>query len=322
MPELSVDFSAIAAAHERLRGIAHCTPALRSKTADREAGAQLHFKCESLQRVGAFKFRGAYNALAQFSDIQKARGVVTYSSGNHAQAIALAAKLLSIPAVVVMPNDAPAIKLAATRGYGAEVVLYDRYTEDREALGSRLAIERELTLVPPFDHPQVIAGQGTVAKELFEQVGALDCLVVPLGGGGLLSGCALAARGLHPNCKVIGVEPQAGNDGQQSFRNGRIVRIATPDTVADGAQTQALGAHTFPIIHSLVDDIVTVADSELTKTMAFLATRMKLLVEPTGCLAAAAVLEKKIAADGQRVGVVLSGGNVDLQRFAALTSGL
>jgi threonine dehydratase len=320
LSELPITFADVLMAQRRIAGSAHITPVLRSRTADERTGAQLHFKCENLQRAGAFKFRGAFNALSQFEPEQKSRGVVAYSSGNHAQAIALAAQLLRIKAVIVMPSDAPAVKVAATRGYGAEIITYDRYAEDRESLGQQLVRERGLTLIPPYDHPHVIAGQGTVARELCEHAGVLDILVVPLGGGGLLSGCAIAARALQPDCAIIGVEPEAGNDGQQSFRSGSLVRIQTPQTIADGAQTQYLGAHTFPIIQQLVDDIVVVSDPDLIATMKFFAERMKILVEPTGCLAAAAVFGGKIPVAGKRIGIVLSGGNIDLARFASLTS--
>jgi threonine dehydratase len=313
-------FNDIVSAHCRLQTIAHVTPVLTSRTADERAAAQLLFKCENLQRVGAFKFRGAYNAIAQFTPDQLKRGVVAFSSGNHAQAIALAARLFNAPAVIVMPTDSPQIKLNATLGYGAEVITYDRYHGDRDAIAATLSRERGLTLIPPFDHPHVIAGQGTVAKELIEQVGTLDVLIAPLGGGGLLSGLALAVRQLQPNCKIYGVEPEAGNDGQQSFRSGSIVRIATPETIADGAQTQAIGHYTFPIIKQLVDDIFTVSDAELIDAMRFFATRMKIIVEPTGCLAAAAIFNGKVPVAGKRVGIVLSGGNIDLDRFSALTA--
>lgn len=318
MTTLPISFDDVCAAHERIGGVAHRTPVLTSRTANEKTGAQLFFKCENLQRMGAFKFRGAYNAIAQFTPQQKAAGVITFSSGNHAQAIALAARLLGVKAVIVMPHDAPAIKVAATRGYGGEIIFYDRYTEDREALGKRLAEERGLTLIPPYDHPHVMAGQGTAAKELFEETGALDMLFVPLGGGGLLSGCATVAHALAPQCEVIGVEPEAGNDGQRSLQSGSIVHIDTPKTIADGAQTQHLGNYTFAVIRERVREIVTVSDAELVETMKFFASRMKIVVEPTGCLAAAAVLENKVDVRGQRVGIVLSGGNVDLQRFAEL----
>ncbi len=311
-------FDDVAAAAARLQGHAHRTPVMRSRMLDQALGAEVYFKCENLQRMGAFKFRGAFNALSQFSPAQRRAGVVAFSSGNHAQAIALSASLLGMSATIVMPQDAPAAKVAATRGYGGNVVLYDRYTEDREAIGRKLAEQHGLTLIPPYDHPDVIAGQGTAAMELFEDVGTLDALFVCLGGGGLLSGSALAARALAPACKVYGVEPEAGNDGQQSFRSGAIVRIDTPKTIADGAQTQQLGAYTFAIIRRDVDDIFTATDAQLVAGMRFFATRMKLMVEPTGCLGFAAACEMKEQLRGLRVGVVLSGGNVDLERFCAL----
>lgn len=311
-------FDDVQKAHLRIAPHVARTPVMRSQTADNLTGAKLFFKCESFQGTGAFKFRGACNALLQFTAEQKARGVVTFSSGNHAQAIAKAAQQFGMRAVIVMPQDAPVIKVAATRGYGGEVVLYDRYTEDREQIGRRLAQEQGLSLIPPYDHLHVMAGQGTSAKELIEDVGTLDVLFVPLGGGGLLSGCATAAKALNPHCKVIGVEPLAGNDGQQSFRTGGIVHIETPNTIADGAQTQHLGQLTFPVIQQYVDDIVTVTDAQLIDTMKFFASRMKLMVEPTGCLGAALALSGQIDLRGLRVGVIVSGGNVDLACFAAL----
>jgi threonine dehydratase len=318
MSEYAVSFNDIVHAHERIAGVAHRTPVLTSRTVDALCGAQLFFKCENFQRAGAFKFRGACNALAQFSPGQKERGVVTFSSGNHAQAIALAASLLGIRAVIVMPNDAPAVKAAATRGYGAEVVLYDRYKESREAIGERLAREQGLTLIPPYDHPHIMAGQGTAAKELFEEVGSLDYLLVPLGGGGLLSGSLISARALCPACRVIGVEPEAGNDGQRSLSSGRIISIDTPQTIADGAQTQSLGRLTFAVIRELVSDIQVVGDRELVESMKFFAGRMKIVVEPTGCLGAALAFSRRLDLRGRRAGVILSGGNVDLARMAEL----
>ena len=321
MSELAISFEDVVRAHERVAGVAHRTPVLTSSTANDLSGAQLFFKCENFQRMGAFKFRGAYNALSQFTPAQRARGVVAFSSGNHAQASALSARLLGMPAVIVMPADAPAVKVAATRGYGGEVVLYDRYTEDREAIGRRLAEERGLTLIPPYDHPHVMAGQGTCAKELIEEVGPLDVLLVPLGGGGLLSGCATAAKAMTPNCKVIGVEPEAGNDGQRSFRSGQIVHIDTPNTIADGAQTQHLGQYNFPVLQQRVDDILTASDAELVEAMKFFAGRMKMIVEPTGCLGAALAFGKQLDLHGKRVGVIISGGNIDLLRFASLIQG-
>ncbi|HHX4052735.1 threo-3-hydroxy-L-aspartate ammonia-lyase [Burkholderia contaminans] len=310
----------VAAAAARLEGHAHRTPVMTSRTIDEALGAQVFFKCENLQRMGAFKFRGAFNALSRFDAEQRRNGVVAFSSGNHAQAIALSARMLGIPATIVMPQDAPAAKMAATRGYGGKVVTYDRYTEDREQIGRELAAQHGLTLIPPYDHPDVIAGQGTAAKELFDEVGPLDAVFTPLGGGGLLSGTALATRALSPHATLYGVEPEAGNDGQQSFRSGAIVHIDTPRTIADGAQTQHLGNLTFPIIRRDVDDILTATDAELVDCMRFFATRMKMVVEPTGCLSLAAVRRMKDALLGKRVGVVISGGNVDLENFCALVS--
>ncbi|MBM3361618.1 MAG: threo-3-hydroxy-L-aspartate ammonia-lyase [Betaproteobacteria bacterium] len=313
---LAIAYADVAAAHDRLKGVAHRTPVMRSQTADRLTGAELFFKCENFQRMGAFKFRGAYNALAQFSAEQKKRGVCAFSSGNHAQGIALSARLLGIPATLVMPKDSPAVKMAATRGYGAEVIVYDRYTEDREAIGRKLALERGMTLIPPYDHAHVMAGQGTAAQELFEEVGSLDLLLVCLGGGGLISGCAVVAHELSPSCRVVGVEPEAGNDAQQSKRTGHIVRIETPRTIADGAQTQFLGQLTFPVIQALVDDIVTVSDAQLIEAMRFAAARMKMVVEPTGALAMAAAMQGAVEVRGNRVGVIISGGNVDIAQLA------
>jgi threonine dehydratase len=311
----------VAAAAARIEGIANKTPVMTSRMVNENFGAKVFFKCENFQRMGAFKFRGAMNALSQFSDQQKASGVVTFSSGNHAQAIALAAKLLEIPATIVMPHDAPASKVAATRNYGGHVVEYNRYNEDRERIGRELAEKHNLTLIPPYDHPHVIAGQGTAAKELFEEVGEIDVLFVCLGGGGLLAGSALAARKFSPNCIIYGVEPEAGNDGQRSFRSGRIVHIDTPKTIADGAQTQHLGQYTFPIILQMVDDILTVTDTELIDAMRFFAEYMKIVVEPTGCLGFAAARNFKQELKGKRVGIIISGGNVDIGRYSQLLAG-
>jgi len=318
MTSLAICYDDIARAHERLAGIAHRTPVMRSTTADAQTGATLFFKCETLQHIGAFKIRGAYNAVAQFTPAQRAGGVVTFSSGNHGQAIARAAQLLGVHAVVVMPKDAPAMKVAATEGYGGEVVRYDRYAEDPALIIERIAAERGMTFIPPFDHPHVMAGQGTAAKELFEDVGELDMIVTPLGGGGLLSGTATAARRFAPQCEIVGVEPEAGNDGQQSLAQGKIVRIETPKTIADAAQSRSLGQHTFPVLQQLGARVVTATDDQLVETMKFFAARMKLIVEPTGCLGAAAVFNGQLDVRGKRVGVVLSGGNIDLARFAAL----
>lgn len=308
----------VADAGRRLEGHVRRTPVMTSSTLDMALGCQVFFKCENFQRMGAFKFRGAFNALSKLDPVVRARGVITFSSGNHAQAIALAARLLDMHATIVMPRDAPAGKLESTRDYGGNVVTYDRYSEDREEITRRLATERGLTVIPPYDHPDVIAGQGTAAMELFNEVGPLDRLYACLGGGGLLSGSALAAKALSPGCKVYGVEPAAGNDGQQSFRCGSLVRIDVPQTIADGAQTQSLGHYTFEIIRRDVTDVLTVTDAELIECMEFFAARMKMIVEPTGCLALAAVRAAGKRLAGQRIGVIVSGGNVDLERFAEL----
>lgn len=314
-------FDDVKAARERISGMAHVTPVLTSRTADAMAGASLFFKAENLQRGGAFKFRGAYNSIAALEPAVRRNGVVAFSSGNHAQALAYAAKLFGISAAIIMPQDTPTMKVAATRGYGAEVVFYDRYTEDREAISQQIATERGATLIPPYDHAGVIAGQGTAALELIEEVGEIDYLVTPLGGGGLLAGSALSAKALAPGCKIIGVEPEAGDDGRQSLRKGEIVRIPVPKSIADGALTTSVGHHNFPILKRDVDDIVTASDAQLIETMRFFAERMKIIVEPTGCLAAAAVLHGTIACQGKRVGIVLSGGNVDLKTFNSLLDG-
>ena len=310
----------VAAAETRLRGVAHRTPVMTSRTVDEALGARVFFKCENFQRMGAFKFRGAFNALSLLGRHERGRGVIAFSSGNHAQAVALAARILGIDATIVMPDDAPLSKLEATRGYGGRVVNYDRYRENREEIAQRLAAESGAAVVPPYDHPDVIAGQGTAAAELIAEVGPLDSLFACLGGGGLLSGSALAAKALSPACAVFGVEPEAGNDGQQSFRQGTIVRIPVPATIADGAQTQALGRYPFEIIRRDVADILTAPDEALRECMRFFATRMKIVVEPTGCLAFAAVRALGRALAGQRVGVIISGGNVDSARMASLLS--
>ncbi|MBP8542826.1 MULTISPECIES: threo-3-hydroxy-L-aspartate ammonia-lyase [unclassified Citrobacter] len=317
MTEMTLpDYNDVAAAAERIAEYANKTPVMTSRTVNDEFASDVFFKCENFQRMGAFKFRGAMNALRQFTPEQRAAGVVTFSSGNHAQAIALSAKLLGIPATIIMPHDAPAAKVAATKGYGGNVVIYDRYTEDREKIGRELAEKHGLTLIPPYDHPHVIAGQGTAAKELIEEVGQLDVLFVCLGGGGLLSGSALAARHLSPDCLIYGVEPEAGNDGQRSFRSGKIVHIDTPKTIADGAQTQHLGKITFPIIQQNVNDILTVSDDELVASMKFIAERMKIVVEPTGCLGFAAARARKAELRGKKIGIIISGGNVDISRYS------
>ncbi len=309
---LPVSYEDVARAHARIAAHTIRTPVLTSSTIDARSGAQVFFKCENFQRMGAFKFRGALNTLSQLSAEEARRGVIIYSSGNHAQAVALAGRLLGIRATIVMPADAPRVKLEATRGYGAAVVSYDPASASRETIARRLAAERGLTVIPPFDDPRVIAGQGTAAKELFEDTGPLDLLLVPCGGGGLLSGCALAARALAPQCRVVGVEPAAGDDALRSFRSGRLQRVQNPDTIADGARTESLGQLTFAIVRALVADMTSVDDAALLRAMFFLWERMKVVVEPTGALGACALLEGKVEARGQRVGVLLSGGNVDL----------
>jgi len=304
----------VAAATRQIAGVAHRTPVMTSRLIDARAGARLFFKCENLQRAGAFKFRGAYNALSRLSRDEARRGVVTFSSGNHAQAIALAGQVLDIPRVIVMPSDAPAVKRSATEAYGGEVVPYDRDREDRETIGRRLASERGLTLIPPYDHAHIIAGQGTAAHELFEDVGPLDFLFAPCGGGGLLSGSALAASGLSEKCQVIGVEPAAGDDATRSFRTRTLQTVSNPQTVADGARTPSLGTLTLPLVIDLVSDMMTVDDAALLETMFFLWERLKMIVEPTGALAAAAALASDARIRGARVGIILSGGNVDLSQ--------
>lgn len=321
MPQLPT-YADVQAAAGVLNGVAHRTPVLASRRLDELVGCRLLLKAEHLQRVGAFKFRGAYTALSAFDDAQRAAGVVTYSSGNHAQAIALAARELGIPATIVMPHDAPALKVAATQGYGADVVRYDRYTEDREAIGRAIADECGATVIPPYDHRHVIAGQGTAVKELLEDVDEIDAVVTPLGGGGLLSGSILAARALSPRTRVYGVEPEAGDDARRSLQEGRIVHIDTPVTIADGAQTQHLGELTFPILRDGVEAVVTATDGELVDAMRLLAGALKQVVEPTGALGLAALINGSVPVrPDERVGVVLTGGNIDLPRFAGLVGG-
>ena len=321
MPEESAQvmpcFADVQSAAALLAGIAHRTPVLRSDTLDQRVNAQVLLKCENFQRMGAFKFRGAYNAMARLSEAQKQRGVLTHSSGNHAQAIALSGRLLDVRTTIVMPQDAPAVKLAATRGYGGNIVLYDRTQTTREQISAELLATHGYSFIPPFDHEHVIAGQGTAGLELLEEAADLDVLVVCLGGGGLLSGCAIAAKALRPNCMVIGVEPQAGNDGMQSLHAGKLIQFNNPDTIADGART-ALCERTLKLIQKHADDIVCVTDQELLATMFFLWERLKIVVEPTGALAVAASLHNKIEVKGKRVGAIISGGNVDLKQVGEL----
>lgn len=308
----------VLAAAQRLQGTVHRTPVLQSRTLNEQLGTQVFFKCENLQRMGAFKFRGAYNALAQLSPGQRRAGVITYSSGNHAQATALAANLLGVRATILMPSDVPKVKREATRGYGAEVVLYHRLHDDREAMCNAFIQGHGMTLIHPFDNRQVIAGQGTAALEMLQELGPLDCLLTPLGGGGLLAGTALAAHHLSPSCHVVGVEPTASNDGLKSLRAGHIVHIPPPQSLAEGALGTHLGERNFAVIQRHVHDIVTVDDKPIVQAMQWLAQRMKLVIEPTGALALAALMAGALPVRGQRVGVILSGGNVDLQRYAGL----
>lgn len=314
----SVSYTDIEAAAGRLKGVGHRTPVLTSRTVNQRTNAQVFFKCENFQRAGSFKFRGAYNALSQLSDEQKKRGVLTVSSGNHGQAIALSGQLLDIPTTVVMPHDAPTVKQAATRGYGAEVILFDRAEENREVLARKLASDRGLTLVHPYDHPHIIAGQGTTAKELIEDVGELDLILVCCGGGGLLSGCAIATKTLLPNCRIIGVEPANADDATRSFHSKTLQTVQNPDTIADGARTPSLGQLNFPIVLKYVDDVVAVSEDAIQRTMFFLWERLKIVIEPTGVLAAAAVLEGIISQPNARIGVIITGGNVDLKQVGTL----
>jgi len=313
-----VTITDVEAARKRLLGIAHQTPVITSNTFNELTKSQIFFKCENFQRTGAFKFRGAYNALVQLSAQQKKKGVITYSSGNHGQAIALAGQLLNIPTIVVMPDDAPIVKQTATRGYGAEVILYNRETTKREELTKNLAAESQLTLIPPYDHPHVIAGQGTTALELIQEVGSLDLLLVCCGGGGLISGCAVATKAVLPNCKIIGVEPELADDATRSFYTKTLQIVHNPHTIADGVRTPSLGKITFPLLLRYVDDMVTVSDAGIIRTMFLIWERLKIVVEPTGVVAATALLEGVVKAPGARIGVIISGGNVDLLQVSQL----
>jgi threonine dehydratase len=304
-------------AARQIDGVARRTLVVTSRTVDARINAHVFFKCENFQRAGAFKFRGAYNALSRLSPDQRRRGVVAFSSGNHAQAVALAGQLLEIPRVIVMPTDSPSVKRAATSDYGAEIVPYDRERDDREAIGRALADERGLTVIPPYNHRDIIAGAGTTARELIEETGPLDLILVPCGGGGLLSGTALTAKALSPGCRVVGVEPAAGDDATRSFHTKTLQTVKNPVTVADGARTPSLGTLTFPLVLDHVSDMLAVDDTTLLRAMFFLWERLKLVVEPTGALAAAALLEQRVDVAGARVGVILSGGNVDLSEIPA-----
>jgi threonine dehydratase len=315
------DFDSVRAAAGRLRGVAHRTPVVTSRTLDGLAGATVLLKCENLQRGGAFKFRGAYNAVSRLSEAERRAGVLTFSSGNHAQAVALTGRILGVRTAVVMPENAPAAKVEATRGYGAEVILYDPAAASREEIAGRLRDERGMTLIPPYDHADVVAGQGTAALELFEEAGALDAVLAPCGGGGLLSGTALAARGMAPGCRVVGVEPELADDATRSFRTGELQRVHNPPTIADGLRTPALGNVTFPLVRAHVDDMRTVSEAEIVEAMRFLWTRTKLVVEPSGAVPVAALLAGIPELRGARIGVVLSGGNVDLAAACGLLAG-
>ena len=319
--EATVKFEDVVSAAERLAGVVHRTPVATSSQLDGRFGARLFLKCENLQRTGAFKFRGAFNALSRLDPEERRRGVLTYSSGNHAQAIALAGRLTGVPAMIIMPEDAPQVKLDATAGYGAEIITYDKNTETREDLAARVAADRGLPIIPPYDHPDIVAGQGTAGLELLQACPDLDLLLVCCGGGGLLSGCALAARGMSRSLKVIGVEPENADDATRSFRSGSLQTVHNPDTIADGARTPYLGKITFPLVMSHVDDMVTVPDEALLETMRFVWERMKLIIEPTGALALAAVISGSVDVRGKRVGVLVSGGNVDIRRASALMYG-
>jgi threonine dehydratase len=302
----------VRAAAELLRGVAHRTPVMTSRTLDERLGAQVFFKCENLQRMGAFKFRGAYNAVSRLTEEERARGVLAYSSGNHAQAVALTGRLLGVRTTIVMPGDAPAAKIDATRGYGAEVILYDREVQSREELAAQLKKERGMSLIPPYDYADVVAGQGTAALELLEDTGPLDALLTPCGGGGLLSGSALAAQALSPGCRVMGVEPELADDATRSFHTGTLQSVHNPPTIADGLRTPALGRITFPLVRAHVAGMRTVSEQGIVDAMRFLWTRMKIVVEPSGAVPLAALLADPQAFRGMRIGVILSGGNVDL----------
>ncbi len=319
---LAISFDDVKSAAQQLKGVANRTPVLTSRTFNERAGCQVFFKCENLQRIGAFKFRGAYNALSRLSQAEKARGVVTHSSGNHAQGIALAAKLLGISATIAMPTDAPASKVAATKGYGAKIVHYDRQSQDRAVITAQLVQTQGLVLIHPYDHPHIMAGQGTAALELLEDVPDLDLLVAPVGGGGLLSGCATAAKALRPDISIFGVETETSNDWWQSFQKGERVKIDPPQTIADGMRTQQPGELTFPVIRDKVAEILLVSDAQVVETLNFMLLRMKILAEPTGAVAPAALFHRRVkVSPGTKVGVIISGGNIDAELLAQLVAG-
>jgi threo-3-hydroxy-L-aspartate ammonia-lyase len=315
-------YEKVLAAAKRLEGVAHKTPVMTSRLLDEHTGNTVFLKCENFQRMGAFKFRGAYNAVSTLPPDVRRRGIVTYSSGNHAQAIALTGKLLNIPTTVVMPSDAPAVKFAATKAYGASIVSYDRAKVAREAVAQQLIDKYGYTLIPPFDHEEVVAGQGTAAKELIEAVGELDYLFVQCGGGGLLSGSAISSKQLLPRCRVIGVEPELADDATRSFRTGELHRIDNPQTIADGLRTPSLGKITFPLVRTLVDDMVTVNENEIVTTMYYLWTRLKIVIEPSGAVSLAPLFHRTFPAQGKRIGVILSGGNVDVRQVGEIFAGI
>ena len=317
-PRAPVVYGDVLSAAKQLEGKAHRTPVVESTSLDAAAQAHVYMKPENFQRTGAFKFRGAYNALSRLGVEERKQGVLTYSSGNHAQAIALSGQLLGIQTTIVMPEDAPAVKVEATKAYGASVVLYDKTKASREELAQEIALEKGMTIIPPYDHPHVVAGQGTVALEFLQDIQDLDYLFIPCGGGGLLSGCAIVAKTLNPTCKVIGVEPAAADDATRSFYSGTLQTVHNPDTVADGARTPYLGKITFPLVRSHVDEMITVEDSEIVQAMYLLWNRTKMIIEPTGAMSTAGALGGKIDIKGSRTGIVISGGNVDLMSSSAL----
>ena len=313
-------FKLVRAAKERLKGYAHVTPVMTSQTLNRLVNAEVFFKCENFQRIGAFKFRGAFNSISQLSEAEKARGVITYSSGNHAQAVALVGQMMKIQTTIVMPDNAPAIKRAATKDYGASIVEYDPEKTSRKKIATELETENGFTMIPPYDHKQVIAGQGTAALEMLEEIGPLDMLLVPCGGGGLLSGSAIAAKGMARDCRVMGVEPELADDATQSFHTKRLHRVKNPPTIADGTRTPSLGKLTFPLVLEYVDDMKTVSENAIIEAVRFLFFRMKLVVEPSGALGLAALLNRSVVPKG-RVGIILSGGNIDAETMAMILKG-
>jgi threonine dehydratase len=314
-------FKQVQAAKERLKGYAHVTPVMTSRTLNRLVKAEVFFKCENFQRVGAFKFRGAFNSISQLSEVEKTRGVITYSSGNHAQAVALVGQMMNIQTTIVMPNNAPATKRAATKDYGATIVEYDSEKASREDIANELEAQNGFTMIPPYDHTQVIAGQGTAALELFEEIGLLDMLLVPCGGGGLLSGSAIAAKGMSPDCRVMGIEPELADDATKSFHTKKLHRVKNPPTIADGTRTPSLGKLTFPLVLEYVDDMKTVSEKAITEAVQFLFYRMKLVVEPSGALGLAALLSQSVVPKG-RVGIILSGGNIDAATMITILNGI